>query len=115
MQPSLPSTGWSLWWRWVAYTVGGTFLPLAVFAVVVLAGGRRPPGPLPTLGVAAAGLASSAIVGALQSRLLRGHVRAPDLWLAIALIDGVFLVLTLLYRTGGGGIMPLNPPAAWTT
>ena len=20
MQPSLPSTGWSLWWRWVAYT-----------------------------------------------------------------------------------------------
>ena len=77
-------------------------MTLAVFAVVVVAGGRRSPEPLPMLAVAAEGLALSAVVGALQSRLLRGHVRAPTLWLAIALIDGVFFVLTLVYRTRGG-------------
>ena len=86
-------------------------MAVAVFAVVVVAGGRRSPEPFPALAVAAEGLASIAIVGALQSRLLRGHVRAPGLWLVIALIDGVFFVLSLVYRTGGASTV--QPTGGW--
>lgn len=94
--PSAGRTGWSLWWRWVAWTVVGGFGTLLVVVTILYAGGFRSGAPWPNFALFAAGLAASVTVGALQSRLLRGHVRAPRLWLVIAILGGVFAGLVVI-------------------
>ena len=49
----------------------------------------------------------AAMVGAIQARLLRGHVRAPRRWFAIALADGILSASILLVR--GPSVPPTAP------
>jgi hypothetical protein len=100
--------GWSLWWRWVVWTLLGLVAGAVVLFATYLLGGWHRGEPIPDLALPLTALTVSTASGGLQSRLLRGHVRAPHRWFAIALVDGALTALILLVQK------PAVPPTAPT-
>ena len=74
-----PLVGWSLWWRWVAWSVGGYGVALVVFVVVDVVLGLHP-AQSPAAPTIAFAVLLAGVVGALQARLLGGHVDWPRQW-----------------------------------
>jgi hypothetical protein len=93
--------GWSFAWRWAVWSVAGYYG--AGLAVGLLTAILRGPEAFRAggLAVAVAELAIAVVVGALQARLLQGHVRAPRRWLAIAVVAGlVFATVVFVIPEG---------------